>query len=52
LHRAPLRRHGPPAARVIQDLKELCHGAHLITIGQERRIPQILQEAGLVQAEK
>ena len=37
------------AGRLIRDLKELCQGVHLITIGQERRIPQILQEAGLVQ---
>jgi methylenetetrahydrofolate reductase (NADPH) len=36
------------AGRIIRDLKELCQGVHLITIGQEHRIPQILQEAGLV----
>ena len=36
------------AGRIIRELKGLCQGVHLITIGQERRIPQILQEAGLV----
>jgi methylenetetrahydrofolate reductase (NADPH) len=35
--------------RIIRDLKELCQGVHLITIGRERHIPYILQEAGLVQ---
>jgi 5,10-methylenetetrahydrofolate reductase len=35
------------AGRIIRDLKGLCQGVHLITIGQERHIPQILQEAGL-----
>jgi 5,10-methylenetetrahydrofolate reductase len=34
--------------RIIRDLRDLCQGVHLITIGQERHIPQILQEAGLV----
>jgi 5,10-methylenetetrahydrofolate reductase len=36
------------AGQIIRDLKVLCQGVHLIAIGQERRIPQILQEAGLV----
>lgn len=36
------------AGRIIRDLKDLCQGVHLITIGQEHRIPHILQEAGLV----
>jgi 5,10-methylenetetrahydrofolate reductase len=36
------------AGRIIRDLKDRCQGVHLITIGQEHRIPQILQEAGLV----
>ena len=35
------------AGRIIRDLKGLCQGVHLITIGQERHIPQILQEAEL-----
>jgi methylenetetrahydrofolate reductase (NADPH) len=39
------------ASRIIRDLKDLCQGVHLITIGQERRVPQILQEAGLLQEE-
>jgi methylenetetrahydrofolate reductase (NADH) len=37
------------AGRIIGELKGLCQGVHLITIGQERHIPQILQEAGLAQ---
>lgn len=36
------------AGRIIRDLKELCQGVHLITIGQEQHIPQILQAAGLL----
>jgi 5,10-methylenetetrahydrofolate reductase len=36
------------AGRIIRDLQELCQGVHLITIGQERRIPQLLQEAGVL----
>jgi 5,10-methylenetetrahydrofolate reductase len=36
------------AGRTIRDLKALCQGVHLITIGQEQRIPEILLEAGLV----
>jgi 5,10-methylenetetrahydrofolate reductase len=35
------------AGRLIRDLKEICHGVHLITIGQEHHIPQILAEAGV-----
>lgn len=34
--------------RIIRDLKGVCQGVHLITIGHEQRIPQILQAAGLV----
>ena len=37
------------AGRIIRDLTGLCRGVHLITIGQERHIPQILQEAGLIE---
>ena len=40
------------AGQLILELQELCQGVHLITIGQERRIPQILREAGLGQTEK
>lgn len=35
------------ASRIIRDLRDLCQGVHLITIGQERHIPQILRDAGL-----
>jgi methylenetetrahydrofolate reductase (NADPH) len=37
------------AGRIIRDLQGLCQGGHLITIGQERYLPRILQEAGLMQ---
>ena len=35
------------AGRIIRELKSLAHGIHLIAIGQESRIPEILDEAGL-----
>jgi 5,10-methylenetetrahydrofolate reductase len=35
------------AGQLIRELKDLCQGVHLITIGQEHRIPHILREAGL-----
>ena len=35
------------AGRVIKELRSLAHGVHVIAIGQESRIPEILQEAGL-----
>ena len=35
------------AGRVIKELRGLAHGVHLIAIGQENRIPDILLEAGL-----
>jgi len=37
------------AGRIITDIKEMCQGVHLITIGQEPHIPQILAEAGLLE---
>jgi methylenetetrahydrofolate reductase (NADPH) len=39
------------ASRIIRDLRGLCQGVHLITIGQDRHIPQILQQAGMVEGE-
>jgi methylenetetrahydrofolate reductase (NADPH) len=44
----PARKGIELAGRIIRDLKDMCQGVHLITIGQEHRIPQILQEAGLM----
>ena len=35
------------AGRIIRELRNLAHGVHLIAIGQENRIPEILDEAGL-----
>ena len=35
------------AGRVIKELRSLAHGVHVIAIGQESRIPEILHEAGL-----
>ena len=35
------------AGRIIRELRGLAHGIHLIAIGQESRIPEILEEAGL-----
>jgi methylenetetrahydrofolate reductase (NADPH) len=36
------------AGRIVRELKKLCQGVHLIAVGHERHIPQILQQAGLV----
>ncbi|GIX47404.1 MAG: hypothetical protein KatS3mg131_1615 [Candidatus Tectimicrobiota bacterium] len=36
------------AARLLREIRELCQGVHLMTIGQEHRIPQILHAAGLL----
>ena len=35
------------AGRIIRELRNLAHGIHLIAIGQEGRIPEILDAAGL-----
>jgi 5,10-methylenetetrahydrofolate reductase len=35
------------AARVIEDVKGMCHGVHLMAIGWESRIPRILESAGI-----
>jgi methylenetetrahydrofolate reductase (NADPH) len=40
------------ASRLIRDLQGMCEGVHLITIGQERHIPQILQQASMVAGER
>jgi 5,10-methylenetetrahydrofolate reductase len=35
------------AARLIKGLKNLCEGVHIMAIGWEKRIPMVLEEAGL-----
>jgi 5,10-methylenetetrahydrofolate reductase len=35
------------AARIIRETREMCQGVHLMTMGWERHVPAILQEAGI-----
>ena len=35
------------AARIIRQTREMCQGIHLMTMGWERHVPAILQEAGI-----
>jgi len=35
------------AANLIKDLKDLCQGVHIMAIGWEKRVPQILDAAGI-----
>ncbi len=35
------------AARLIRDMKGMCQGVHVMTLGWERYVPQLLEEAGL-----
>jgi 5,10-methylenetetrahydrofolate reductase len=35
------------AARIIRQTREMCQGVHLMTMGWERHVPAILQEAGI-----
>ncbi|NWF52238.1 MAG: methylenetetrahydrofolate reductase [Nitrospirae bacterium] len=35
------------AARLIKGMKELCQGVHIMAIGWEKKIPLVLEEAGL-----
>jgi methylenetetrahydrofolate reductase (NADPH) len=35
------------AARLIRDMKGMCQGVHLMTLGWERYVPPVLEEAGL-----
>jgi methylenetetrahydrofolate reductase (NADPH) len=37
------------AARLIRDMKEMCQGVHIMTLGWERYVPRLLEEAGLGQ---
>ncbi len=36
------------AGRIIREVRDHCRGVHIMAIGWERLIPQVLQEAGLV----
>ena len=35
------------AARLIKEMKPLCHGVHVMAIGWEKRVPEVLDAAGL-----
>jgi len=35
------------AVRIIRQMREMCQGLHLMTLGWERHVPAILQEAGI-----
>ena len=35
------------AAKLIKELKDICHGVHIMAIGWEKRVPAILDAAGL-----
>ncbi len=35
------------AADIIKDLKDICHGVHIMAIGWEKKVPEILDAAGL-----
>ena len=35
------------AAGIIKDLKDICHGVHIMAIGWEKKVPAILDAAGL-----
>ena len=36
------------AGRIIRDVKDLCNGVHIMAIGWERGIPQVLEAAGVL----
>ncbi len=35
------------AADIIKDLKDICHGVHIMAIGWEKKVPAIIEAAGL-----
>ena len=35
------------AANLMKDLKDICHGVHIMAIGWEKKVPEILAAAGL-----
>ncbi len=38
------------AARIIREIRKLCAGVHIMAIGWEAKIPEILQASGLREA--
>ena len=36
------------AADLIKELKDICHGVHIMAIGWEKKIPAILEAAGII----
>ena len=36
------------AVRLIKDLKDMCQGVHIMAIGWERKVPEIVERAGLL----
>jgi 5,10-methylenetetrahydrofolate reductase len=35
------------AARLINEMRDLCQGVHIMPIGWEKRVPAVLEAAGL-----
>ena len=35
------------AANLIKELKDICHGVHIMAIGWEKKVPAVLDAAGL-----
>jgi 5,10-methylenetetrahydrofolate reductase len=35
------------AANLIKELKDICHGVHIMAIGWEKKVPAILESAGI-----
>jgi methylenetetrahydrofolate reductase (NADPH) len=35
------------AARLIKEMKDMCQGVHIMAIGMEHKVPDIIKEAGL-----
>ena len=35
------------AANLIKELKDMCHGVHIMAIGWEKKVPAVLEAAGL-----
>ncbi|MBA7707716.1 hypothetical protein ES703_116595 [subsurface metagenome] len=36
------------AINIIQELKDICQGVHIMAIGWEKRVPEIVELAGLL----
>ncbi len=36
------------AVNIIKELKDICHGVHIMAIGWEKRVPEIVEQAGLL----